>query len=72
MRNPIRGVRNTRTGFTLIELLVVIAISRHFGGASVDGHVQWLTPRQTLGKTKKVGGTPGQPFGMWTPTASDN
>ncbi len=37
----------------------------------VDGHVQWLTPWQTLGKTK-VAGTPGRPFGMWTPTASDN
>jgi prepilin-type N-terminal cleavage/methylation domain-containing protein/prepilin-type processing-associated H-X9-DG protein len=38
----------------------------------VDGHVQWLTPWQTLGKTTKFQGTPGRPFGMWTPTASDN
>ncbi len=47
----------------------------HSGGWNylfVDGHVQWLTIWQTLGKAGKTLGTPGQPFGMWTPTASDN
>jgi prepilin-type N-terminal cleavage/methylation domain-containing protein/prepilin-type processing-associated H-X9-DG protein len=47
----------------------------HSGGWNylfVDGHVQWLTIWQTLGKTQKATGTPGRPFGMWTPTASDN
>jgi len=47
----------------------------HSGGWNylfVDGHVQWLTPWRTLGQTPKATGTPGRPFGMWTPTASDN
>jgi prepilin-type processing-associated H-X9-DG protein len=47
----------------------------HSGGWNylfVDGHVQWLTPWATLGSTQKAKGTPGRPFGMWTPTASDN
>jgi prepilin-type N-terminal cleavage/methylation domain-containing protein/prepilin-type processing-associated H-X9-DG protein len=47
----------------------------HSGGWNylfVDGHVQWLTVWQTLGKAGKTPGTPGQPFGMWTPTGSDN
>jgi len=47
----------------------------HSGGWNylfVDGHVQWLTPWATLGSTPKARGTPGRPFGLWTPTASDN
>jgi prepilin-type N-terminal cleavage/methylation domain-containing protein/prepilin-type processing-associated H-X9-DG protein len=47
----------------------------HSGGWNylfIDGHVQWLTPSQTLGKTTKGPGTPGRPAGMWTPQANDN
>jgi prepilin-type N-terminal cleavage/methylation domain-containing protein/prepilin-type processing-associated H-X9-DG protein len=48
----------------------------HSGGWNylfVDGHVQWLTVWQTLGVSPKgAPGTPGKPFGMWTPEASDN
>ena len=48
----------------------------HSGGWNylfVDGHVQWLTPWQTLGKGKgKIPpGTLGKPWGMWTPQAGD-
>jgi prepilin-type N-terminal cleavage/methylation domain-containing protein/prepilin-type processing-associated H-X9-DG protein len=46
----------------------------HSGGWNylfVDGHVQWLTPWQTLGRLKSPG-TPGCPLGLWTPTAADN
>jgi prepilin-type N-terminal cleavage/methylation domain-containing protein/prepilin-type processing-associated H-X9-DG protein len=48
----------------------------HSGGWNylfVDGHVQWLTPWQTLGpgKGKIPPGTPGKPYGMWTPQAGD-
>ncbi|HUK81708.1 MAG TPA: prepilin-type N-terminal cleavage/methylation domain-containing protein [Verrucomicrobiae bacterium] len=46
----------------------------HSGGWNylfVDGHVEWLTPWKTLGKTGKASGTPGRPFGMWTPKAGD-
>jgi prepilin-type processing-associated H-X9-DG protein len=38
----------------------------------VDGHVQWLTPLQTLGKSPKgIPAWPGQPLGMWTPQRND-
>jgi prepilin-type N-terminal cleavage/methylation domain-containing protein/prepilin-type processing-associated H-X9-DG protein len=37
----------------------------------VDGHVQWLTPQQTLGGVKKAAGTMGTPYGMWTPQRGD-
>jgi len=48
----------------------------HSGGWNylfVDGHVQWLTPAQTLGKGggKIPPGTMGQPYGMWTPQLGD-
>jgi prepilin-type processing-associated H-X9-DG protein len=47
----------------------------HSGGWNylfVDGHVQWLRIWQTIGRTKKTAGSPGQPFGMWTPSRDDN
>ena len=39
----------------------------------VDGHVQWLTPQQTLGKGsgRIPPGTMGRPYGMWTPQGND-
>jgi prepilin-type N-terminal cleavage/methylation domain-containing protein/prepilin-type processing-associated H-X9-DG protein len=39
----------------------------------VDGHVQWLTPAQTLGTGhgRIPPGTPGTPYGMWTPQRGD-
>jgi prepilin-type N-terminal cleavage/methylation domain-containing protein len=39
----------------------------------VDSHVQFLMPWQTLGKGsgKIPPGTPGRPFGMWTPRRGD-
>ena len=48
----------------------------HLGGWNylfVDGHVQFLTPWQTLGKGsgKIPAGTPGRPYGMWTPKRGD-
>ena len=53
-----------------------ITLPWHSGGWNylfVDGHVQWLTPVQTLGKGggKIPPGTPGTPYGMWTPQAGD-
>jgi len=44
----------------------------HIGGWNYlfcDGHVQWLTPQQTLGhgNGKIPPGTLGQPYGMWDP-----
>ena len=51
------------------------SIPWHSGGWNylfVDGHVQWLTPWRTLGSVAKFKGTLGKPYGMWTPSASDN
>ncbi len=48
----------------------------HSGGWNylfVDGHTQWITPWGTLGKGfgKIPPGTPGSPWGMWTPKVGD-
>ncbi|HUJ08615.1 MAG TPA: DUF1559 domain-containing protein [Verrucomicrobiae bacterium] len=47
----------------------------HFGGWNylfVDGHVQWLRIWQTIGRVKKAAGSPGNPYGLWTPSRDDN
>jgi prepilin-type N-terminal cleavage/methylation domain-containing protein/prepilin-type processing-associated H-X9-DG protein len=47
----------------------------HSGGWNylfVDGHVEWLTPWQTLGPRRgRVVPNVSNPFGMWTPQAGD-